>query len=116
MSTKVEETIDEDVKRRAFEKLCQVRIYQLFQLAEVINLASARGAFRGSELSHVGALFDTLTKGVDQAFKMAKEEVEATKVQAPTVTAGPAPTPLGKVTAGMKNLKVAGPENDVTKV
>ena len=97
----------EAVKKVAFEKVCQVRIYQLFQLAEVLNLASARGAFRGNELSHVGALFDTLTKAVDQAFKMAKEEVES-PLEVPQVT-----NPVAKLATGMKNVKIA---DDVTKV
>ena len=66
----------EEVKKIAFEKNCQIKIYQIYLLAEVINLASTRGAFKGPELSHVGALFDTLTSGVDKAFKMAKEDLE----------------------------------------
>ena len=75
MSTKPSEP-SEEVKRLGFEKVAQVKIYQLFLLAEVINLASVRGAFKGAELSHVGALFDTLTGGVDRAFQMAKDELD----------------------------------------
>ena len=116
--------ISDEVKTKAFEKICQVRIYQLFQLAEALNLASTRGAFKGNELSYVGGLFDTLTKGIDQAFKIAKDEVEAAKAQAPVsqpvtqpvtqpvsqpVTAPSekaGPARLAKVTAGMKTVKI----------
>ncbi len=74
----------EDEKKRAFEMRAELKIYQLYQLAEVINLASTRSAFRGAELSHVGALFDNLSLGVDKAFKIAREQIaseasEATK-------------------------------------
>ena len=41
--------ITEEIKKNAMEKVAQVKIYQLFLIAEVINLASTRGAFKGSE-------------------------------------------------------------------
>jgi len=67
----------EEEKKRAFEMKAELKIYQLYQLAEVLDLSFKRGAFHGREASHVGALFDQLTKGVDQAFKYAKESLEA---------------------------------------
>jgi len=89
----------EEVKKAGFEKVAQIKIYQLYLIAEVINLASTRGAFRGNELSHVGALFDTLTKGVDQAFKIASEEIEAAKTVEP-------------VTTGLKTVKITDDTDD----
>lgn len=78
---KVPEPPSEEVKKIAFEKIAQIKIYQLFLIAEVINLASARGAFRGPELSHVGALFDTISTGIDQSFKLAQDEIEKAKLE-----------------------------------
>ena len=49
MSTGVKEEVSEEVKKLAFEKMCQIKIYQIYLLAEVINLASTRGAFKGNE-------------------------------------------------------------------
>jgi hypothetical protein len=77
----------EEVKKLAFEKVAQVKIYQLFLLAEVINLASVRGAFKGAELSHVGALFDTLTTGVDKAFQLAKDDLDkVNEIKLPSIS------------------------------
>ena len=72
----------EEEKKRAFEMKAELKIYQLYQIAEIINLASSRGAFRGPELSHVGTLFDNLSLGIDKSFKIAKELIasEAVKV------------------------------------
>lgn len=67
----------DEEKKVAFEMSATVKIYQLYQLAEVLNLASTRGAFRGPEMSHVGSLFDNLSLGVDKAFKLAKEQLES---------------------------------------
>lgn len=93
----------EEVKKNAMEKVAQIKIYQLYLLAEVINLATTRGAFKGNELSYVGALFDTLTKGVDQAFQIAKDELAAVKDEVPE-----------PITSSMKNVKIH--DDGVTKV
>ncbi len=86
MTTKPSEP-SEEVKKLAFEKLAQVKIYQLFLIAEVINLASVRGAFKGPELSHVGALFDTLTTGIDKAFQVAKDELDkVNEIKLPSIS------------------------------
>jgi len=77
--TDAPQEISEEVKKLAMEKVAQIKIYQLFLLAEVINLASTRGAFRGPELSHVGTLYDTLSKGIDQAVQLAKEDLAKTE-------------------------------------
>jgi len=69
--------VSEEVKKLAFEKNAQVKIYQLYLLTEIINLASIRGAFKGPELSQVGALFDTLSTGINKAYEIAKEELKS---------------------------------------
>jgi len=64
-------------KKKAFEMKAELSVYQLYQIAEIINLASTRGSFKGSELSHVGTIFDNLTVGIDKAFKIAREVIES---------------------------------------
>lgn len=66
----------EEVRKIAIEKIAHVKIYQLNLIVDVINLASTRGAFRGEELSHVGALYDTLVSGVNKALELAKEDLD----------------------------------------
>ncbi len=66
----------EEVKKIAIEKIAHVKIYQLNLIVEIINLASTRGAFKGEELSHVGALYDTLVSGINRALELAKEDLE----------------------------------------
>jgi hypothetical protein len=68
--------VNDDVKKIAFEKVAQVRIYQLHLMAQVIDLAMTRGAFRGQEASQIGALFDTLATGVNKAFDLAEDEIK----------------------------------------
>ncbi len=66
----------EEVKKLAIEKIAHVKIYQINLIVEIINLASTRGAFRGDELSHVGALYDTLVSGINKALELAKEDLD----------------------------------------
>lgn len=75
MTTPPAPTPTEEEKKRAFEKVAQVKIYQLIQILDIINLASTRGAFRGNELSHVGAIHDTLNVGIEKAFAIVREEM-----------------------------------------
>lgn len=66
--------VNEEVKKVASEKVAQVKIYQLHLMAQVIDLAMSRGAFRGPEASQIGALFDTLANGVNKAYDITEEE------------------------------------------
>ncbi len=68
--------VSEEVRKIAIEKIAHVKIYQLNLIVEIINLASTRGAFKGEELSHVGALYDTLVSGINKALEFAKEDLE----------------------------------------
>ena len=60
--------VSDEVRKAAMEKVAQVRIYNLHLMAQIIDLAMSRGAFRGSEASQVGALFDTLAGAVNKAY------------------------------------------------
>lgn len=70
--------VTDEVKNAAMEKIAQVRIYQLNLMIQVIDLAMSRGAFRGTEASQIGALFDTLVSGVNKAYDITEEELKAT--------------------------------------
>lgn len=72
-------TVSDEVKKTAFEKTAQVKIYQLHLMAQVIDLAMSRGAFRGAEASQVGALFDTLVTGINKAYDISEEELKKTE-------------------------------------
>lgn len=67
-----------------------ISLVDLNSLAQIIDLASSRGAFRGNELEPVGALFNKLTrflasvKAAQDA--VAKENGEEAPVEAPAET------------------------------
>jgi len=73
--------VSEEVKKVAFEKVAQLSIYHVHMLTEIINLASSRGAFKGTELSLVGGIYDILSGGVKKAITQAGIEVEKSKEQ-----------------------------------
>lgn len=66
----------EEVKKLTYEKTANVK-YQLLQyINDIINLASSRGAFKGEELSYVGAIFDSIKNGIDKGFEITKQDVD----------------------------------------
>jgi hypothetical protein len=73
------ENYTEEIKKNAFEKTANIKIYQLYLILEIINLASTRGAFNGKEMSHIGSVFDTINSGIEKAFQLTKEECEKEK-------------------------------------
>lgn len=68
--------VNDDIRKAAFEKTAQVKIYQLHLMAQIIDLAMSRGAFKGGEASQVGALFDSLVAGINKAYDMVENEVK----------------------------------------
>lgn len=64
----------EDEKQKAFKMKAEITIYSLMQIAEIINLSSTRGAFKANELSQIGTLYDKITSGIDNAFKLIREK------------------------------------------
>ena len=57
----------------------QITIADLDTLKNVVDLASSRGAFRGAELTQVGAIYDKLTAFLNGviAQAQAQQEVDA---------------------------------------
>jgi hypothetical protein len=52
----------------------QITIADLDTIKNVIDLACTRGAFRGAEVSQVGAVYDKLTLFLDAVIAQAKEQ------------------------------------------
>ncbi len=69
------DTYTEEEKKVAYEKVAQIKIYQLHLIKEILDIASTRGAFKANEFSHVGSVYDTIKVGIDKAFQYAKEEI-----------------------------------------
>jgi hypothetical protein len=55
----------------------QITIADLDTLKNIVDLACTRGAFRGAELTQVGAIYDKLTQFLDAIIAQAKAQEEA---------------------------------------
>jgi len=55
----------------------QITIADLDTLKNVVDLASSRGAFRGAELTQVGAIYDKLTAFLNGVIAQAQAQQEA---------------------------------------
>jgi len=64
------------------ENTTQITITDLDLVKNIINLAATRGAFRGEELSQVGAVYDKLTAFLEAVIEQAKAQ------EAPNAEAG----------------------------
>lgn len=65
----------------------KVTLNDLQLLAQVVDLASSRGAFRGNELTQVGAVYDKLTGFLNHVAEKQKAEAEAAEETEETVEA-----------------------------
>ena len=59
--TNVEEQVEAPVEGQEAEVPQSVSLQDLQLLGQIVDLASQRGAFRGNELSQVGAVYDKLS-------------------------------------------------------
>ena len=59
----------------------QITIADLDTIKNIIDLACTRGAFRGAEISQVGAVFDKLTAFLEAVIEQAKAQ-EASNAEA----------------------------------
>ena len=66
----------------------QITIADLDTLKNIVDLASTRGAFRGAELTQVGAIYDKLTTFLDAIIAQAKAQTEAAEGSATTESQG----------------------------
>ena len=63
------------------ENTTQITIADLDTIKNIIDLACTRGAFRGGEISQVGAVFDKLTAFLEAVIAQAQAQ-EATNAEA----------------------------------
>lgn len=70
-----EETVNQEQPGTPVES---ISLRDLDQIAQIIDLATTRGAFRGQELSTIGALYDKLATFLNSV----KEQQEAAKAAA----------------------------------
>jgi len=54
-----------------------ITIQDLDVLKNIVDLASARGAFRGAELAEVGAVYNKLTQFLEAVVAQAKAQADA---------------------------------------
>ena len=64
------------------ENNTQITIADLDTIKNIIDLACTRGAFRGGEVSQVGAVFDKLTVFLTAVIEQAKAQEEQTNAEA----------------------------------
>jgi uncharacterized protein YggE len=63
------------------ENTTQITVADLDTIKNIIDLACTRGAFRGAEVSQVGAVFDKLTVFLEAVIAQAQAQ-EATNAEA----------------------------------
>ena len=73
----------------------QITIADLDTLKNIVDLASSRGAFRGAELTQVGAIYDKLMAFLNEviAQAQAQQEADATAAEGSAETAESIDTP-----------------------
>ena len=59
------------------ENTTQITVADLDTIKNIIDLACTRGAFRGAEVSQVGAVFDKLTAFLEAVIAQAKAQEAA---------------------------------------
>jgi hypothetical protein len=58
------------------ENQTQITVVDLDLLRNIVDLACARGAFRGAEVKQVGEVYDKLTKFLEAVIEQAKAQEE----------------------------------------
>jgi hypothetical protein len=64
----------------------QITIADLDTLKNIVDLASSRGAFRGAELTQVGAIYDKLSAFLGEIVAQAQVQQEAADATPPVDT------------------------------
>ncbi len=67
--------VSEEIKKVAMDKTAQIKVYQLFVMIQIIDIAMTKGSFKGSDASQVGQLYDMLVSGVNQSYLIAEREL-----------------------------------------
>jgi hypothetical protein len=70
-----------------------IGLQDLQLLAQIVDLATQRGAFRGNELTQVGSVFDKLTSFLNHVAAEQQAKAEAEGEEAPAEADAPAEAP-----------------------
>ena len=65
----------QEEQTEAYKRVVKVRIYTLAQIIKIIDAAQSRGAFKASEMTFVGSIYDSIFKGVSSAMQDAREDL-----------------------------------------
>ena len=68
----------------------QITIADLDTLKNIVDLASSRGAFRGAELTQVGAIYDKLSAFLGEIVALAQAQQESADATPPADASAPA--------------------------
>ena len=81
----VEEAVESDAPEMEAPEQADtsISLQDLQVLANIVDLASQRGAFRGNELTQVGAVFDKLSAFLAQVAAAQAEQAEGEEGEAP---------------------------------
>ena len=83
MAEAVENTVEETVAATEEAQVPDsISLQDLSLLANIVDLASQRGAFRGAELTQVGTVFDKLTKFLSYVAEQQQEASEGEEAAA----------------------------------
>lgn len=82
------------------ENTTQITISDLGALHGIVDLAASRGAFRGAELTQVGAVFDKLTTFLNDVVAQAQANAEADATEDGETTTDNTAEPSGGTTTG----------------
>ena len=64
------EGLTETERKNALNKTATLKMQTIAQILKCIDISSSRGAFKASEMSFVGSLYDMLSKGLSDAFSV----------------------------------------------
>jgi len=55
--------------KEVLNKDAYIKLDTVLQILKCLDIASSRGAFKGNEMSFVGTLYDSLSKGLNKVFE-----------------------------------------------
>jgi len=71
-------TIEE--QKLAFESTVQIKVETLAKIMKLIDVSCERAVFKAAEMSHIGKIYDSLAKGVNQALLNTRNNIKKGKM------------------------------------
>ena len=60
--------LTEEERTKVLETDAIIKLNTVLQIIKCLDISSSRGAFKGNEMSFVGAVYDTLVSGLNKSF------------------------------------------------